>query len=31
MVKIKLKTIEYYPTYDDTDFQKKIYKKKRVL
>tara|TARA_B110000971_G_scaffold34965_1_gene32861 strand:- start:14237 stop:17425 length:3189 start_codon:yes stop_codon:yes gene_type:complete len=28
MVKIKLKTIEYYPTYDDTDFQKKIYKKK---
>ena len=28
MVKIKLKNIDYYPTYDENDFQKKIYKKK---
>ena len=28
MVKIKLKNIDYYPTHDDTNFQKKIYKKK---
>ena len=31
MVKIKLKSIEYYPELTDPDFQKKIYKKKEFF